>query len=498
MITKRPFPDNENNESDVEQSEHEEVSTLRQIETGNLLDLISRFLESAGNVLLIQGPPGAGKTTLALELLQRVRAARIGHNEISPTRVYIPSRVSHTKLRKHFPWMRDMIDASPSNGKVDNLGEGLQRVRLSDPDDVFNKILTLKRSHLRGLMVIDSWEGALRNMSEDGRRMIESAMLSDPDDSKVGVVLTSEGGRIGELPNLVDGILTLSLTELDGRRLRTLVVNKLRGLRIRSDRGLFSLENGRFVLLPKTKFDKEPPVKATILSPNPHTNASFSTGSRDLDRMLYGGIKKGAFVLIDVSNTVQTIGVRLLLRTINANFVNQGGSCFIVPFSTISSDNVADALRPVIGNETLEERVRIAEFNQSVPPKKWRVLLKGKVSDDFTLFNKCWEGLETVSASRMLVIDFDKIVQIYGDDLMLPGLATMGASIRDSGAVTLALASQPNRMKEAFLRTADYYLKIENINDTMIIYGVKPFTNIHGIEFAFDKGYPSLNLTEIV
>jgi len=31
----------------------------------------------------------------------------------------------------------------------------------------------------------------------------------------------------------------------------------------------------------------------------------------------------------------------------------------------------------------------------------------------------------------MLVIDFDKIVQIYGDDLMLPGLATMGASIRD-------------------------------------------------------------------
>jgi hypothetical protein len=118
--------------------------------------------------------------------------------------------------------------------------------------------------------------------------------------------------------------------------------------------------------------------------------------------------------------------------------------------------------------------------------------------DDFTLFNNYWKELETVSASRMLVIDFDKIVQIYGDDLMLPGLATMGASIRDSGAVTLALSSQANKMKEAFLRTADYYLKVEIINDTMIIYGVKPFTNIHGIEFAFDRGYPSLNLTEIV
>ena len=435
---------------------------------------------------------------MALELLGRVRAARIGRNEVPPTRVYIPSRVSHAKLRKHFSWMRDMVDPSPSNSTSDDPSEGLHRVRLSDADDIFNKILTMKRSMLRGLMVIDSWEGALRNMSEDGRRMIESAILSDPDDSMMGVVLISEGGRIGDLPNLVDGILTLSSSELDGRRLRTIVVNKLRGLRVQLDRGLFSLENGRFVLLPKTKVDKEPPTKPTILSPVSHTNTSFSTGSRDFDRMLNGGIRKGAFVLIDVNNTVPTNGVRLLLRIINANFVNQGGSCFIVPFSTISSDNVADALRPVVGGESLEERVRIAEFNQAVPPRKWRVQLKGKVMDDFTLFDNVWKELETASTSRMLVIDFDKIVQIYGDDLMLPGLATMGASIRDSGAVTLALASQANKMKEAFLRTADYYLRIESINDTMIIYGVKPFTNIHGIEFAFDKGYPSLNLTEIV
>ena len=391
-----------------------------------------------------------------------------------------------------------MVDPSTSNSTADDPSEGLHRVRLSDADDIFNKILTMKRSKLRGLMVIDSWEGALRNMSEDGRRMIESAILSDPDDSMMGVVLISEGGRIGDLPNLVDGILTLSSSELDGRRLRTIVVNKLRGLRVQLDRGLFSLENGRFVLLPKTKFDKGPPTEPTILSPVSHTNISFSTGSRDFDRMLNGGIKKGAFVLIDVNNTVPTNGVRLLLRIIIANFVNQGGLCFIVPFSTISSDNVADALRPVVGSESLEERVRIAEFNQAVPPRKWRVQLKGKVMDDFTLFNNFWKELETASASRMLVIDFDKIVQIYGDDLMLPGLATMGASIRDSGAVTLALASQANKMKEAFLRTADYYLRIESINDTMIIYGVKPFTNIHGIEFAFDKGYPSLNLTEIV
>jgi len=64
--------------------------------------------------------------------------------------------------------------------------------------------------------------------------------------------------------------------------------------------------------------------------------------------------------------------------------------------------------------------------------------------------------------------------------------------------VTLALASQQNKLREAVLRTDDYYLKIESINDTMITCVVKPFTNIHGIEFAFDKRYPTLTLTEIV
>src|SRR5881397_1648082 len=263
--------------SPIQQFDEGETLPAKRSGTDDILNLISKFLESAGNVLLIQGPPGAGKTTLALELLQRVRATRLGGSEIPPTRLYVPSRASPRKLRKHFPWIHEMHDPLSTKASTDNSSMDAEGIRVSDADDVFNKILNIKRSTLKGLMVIDSWEGALRNMSEDGRRMIESAILSDPDDSMMGVVLISEGGRIGDLPNLVDGILTLSSSELDGRRLRTIVVNKLRGLRVQLDRGLFSLENGRFVLMPKTRVDKEPPTKPTILSPVSHTNTSFST-----------------------------------------------------------------------------------------------------------------------------------------------------------------------------------------------------------------------------
>ena len=477
--------------------ESETVQTKRAGADG-ILNLISKFLESAGNVLLIQGPPGAGKTTLALELLQRVQATRMGSTVVPPARFYVPSRIPPNKLRKHFPWIHEMHDPFSKMTSPDSSMEGSAEIQVSEADDVFNKVLTLKRSRLRGLIVIDSWEGALRNTSEDGRRMIESAILSDPDDNRVGVVLVSESGRVGELPNLVDGIVTLSSSELDGRRMRTIVVNKLRGLRVKSDRALFSLDKGKYSLLANTKFDDDASAKPNILSPVPHTQSSFSTGSRDLDAMLKGGIRRGSSILVHVNNTVPTMGVRLLLRIINANFINQGGSSFIVPFSTLSSDSVAESLRPLIGDDSLNQRVRIAEYNQNLPPKNWRVQLNGKVMDDFTLFSNIWKELETASSSIILAIDFDRLVQVYGDDLMLPSLANIGARMRDAGAVTLAVASDPNKITEAFLRTADYYLKIESINDTMVVYGVKPFTNVHGVEFAFDKGYPSLKLTEIV
>src|SRR5713101_2618813 len=480
-----------------EELRQDETTSTREFGADDLLYLISEFLQTGGNVLLIQGPPGVGKTTLALELLQRAQATRLGHAEIPPARLYVPSRGSPYKLRKHFPWIQNISD--PYSKKISNNdSDSSVEIRVSEPDDVFNKILTLKRSKLRGLMVIDSWEGALRNTSEDGRRMIESAILSDPDDNRVGVVLVSEGGRVGDLPNLVDGIVTLSSSELDGRRLRTIVVNKLRGQRVKSDRALFSLDKGKFKLLPNTQFESDSSKRPHILSPVPHTESFFSTGSQDLDIMLKGGIRRGSSILIDVNNTVPTMGVRLLLRIINANFVNQGGFSCIVPFSTVSSENVAESLRPIIGETTFNERVRIMEYNQELPPEKWRVLLKGNPLDDFTLFGKIWKEVETDSSSIILAIDLDKLVQVYGDNLTLPSLANLGASIRDAGAVTLAVASEPNKIREAFLRTADYYLKVESINDTMVIYGVKPFTNVHGVEFGYDRGYPILKLTEIV
>lgn len=494
MITKSDPSGTEEMVQDVEP----ECATTNQSDQSGLLDLIMKFLESTGNVLLLQGPPGTGKTTLALEILRGMGGVRIGTRTLPPNRLYISSRVSPPKLRKHFPWINEVVD--PVSGKTARAGlaEGIEDFKVSQADSLLGKILAMKQSRQRSIIVVDSWEGALRNTTEEGRRMLESAILSEPDESRVGVVLVSEGGRTNELAHLVDGVVTLSLTEIEGRRIRTLSVNKLRGLMVTTGQGLFTLDKGRFTLLSSTELIVKAAARPKIPQPTTHSETMFSTGSPDLDQMLNGGVRKGSSLLVDLDNTVSILETRLLLRIIIANFVNQGGASIIVPSSTISSQNVADALGGCVGEMALEERVRIVEFNKTLSAKKWRLQVKGSLEVDAALVGACWRELSSKSSSIVVASDFDKIAQVYGEDLFLPGLADLGATIRDSGAMNIGIASRRTKLRDDFLRTADYNIRMQNVNGSLVIYGVKPFTNVYGANFTFEKGYPRLRLSQIV
>ena len=166
--------------------------------------------------------------------------------------------------------------------------------------------------------------------------------------------------------------------------MRSVVVNKLRGFRLPRQGALFSLDAGKFTLLPRVEFhfDRNGSMNPRLLSPVRNTQDSYSTGSPDLDVLLDGGIRKGSSLLLDVNSTVSPHSVKLLLDIMAANFINQGGTAFIIPYSIFSSQNVAESLKAYVGDSVLNDRVRIAEFNQTLPDEKWRVKLTGKLLED--------------------------------------------------------------------------------------------------------------------
>jgi len=453
-----------------------------------MMNLLLKFLETPGNVLLIQGAPGTGKTTLALEILYAIRDSH---------RVYASTRVSPVKLRTQFPWIDEVIDSMSGRSSKANWNSEFQDLRGSDTDSVLSKIIRLKQAKQRSVLVVDSWEGAMRNSTPEGRKMLETAILSELDQTKVSVILVSENGEADRLGYLVDGVVTLEQNKLDRRRMRALEVEKLRGFRVGNQHFPFSLEGGRFTFMNEEQLEGPPSILRTpenIL----HTATHYSTGSSQLDELLGGGVRKGAFFLIDSENTVSPQSLRLLVNMMRSNFVNQGGACFSVSTGSFSSENLAESLRPYIGDKALEERVRILEFNSQLPSKPWILKPRGGQLRDLAESYKAWDVLKETAMGMMVTFDFDRLVQTYGEDLTLPGFAEIEEGLRDDQTFSIGISSRPTKLRDEFLRQADYHIKLQDWNGHLLIYGVKPFTQVHGATYSFDKGYPSLDLVEIV
>src|SRR6266581_8321453 len=129
----------------VDQSEREPTYAGHG-DRSSLMDLLMKFLESSGNILLIRGSPGTGKTTLALELLRRMEGPRIGQRTVPPNRLYISSRVSPPRLRKHFPWLNEVVDSISGRTAKGNVPEGVNDFRVSQADSILSKVLNMKHS----------------------------------------------------------------------------------------------------------------------------------------------------------------------------------------------------------------------------------------------------------------------------------------------------------------------------------------------------------------
>ena len=122
----------------------------------------------------------------------------------------------------------------------------------------------------------------------------------------------SEAERADNLGYLVDGVVTLKQNELEGRRVRSLGIDKLRGFKVENQYSPFSLDKGRFTFLDE-EYENGPPTLVRNPEKVPHTETHFSTGSRELDQLIGGGVRKGSFFMIDTDSNVAPQSLRLSL-----------------------------------------------------------------------------------------------------------------------------------------------------------------------------------------
>ena len=103
--------------------------------------------------------------------------------------------------------------------------------------------------------------------------------MSELDQTKVSVILVSEAARAENLGYLVDGVVTLEQNELDGRRIRSLGIDKLRGFKVQNQHTPFSLAKGRFTFL-EEEYENGPPsmLEAPIECHTPRPTIRLEVG----------------------------------------------------------------------------------------------------------------------------------------------------------------------------------------------------------------------------
>lgn len=253
-----------------------------------LLQLFSRFFkQDFGNSLIIKGKPGAGKTTFALELLDNIRK--------DVPIYYLTTRFSEDPLITKFPWLPDVTSGNRSRnreavemseafkGNLQILERMIEEGRLSvgrnndgSPGLVLNieELLPELESlysfvdiniNSRPIIVVDSIE-ALAEKYEIDIKLLFSIIQKDlVEGSGANIVLIMEQFMESPMEYYADGVVTMSYNLVNNFLIRTVILEKLRGVSIGSNPVyIYSLEGGRFhsfsrnaISYPKTRVPVE-------------------------------------------------------------------------------------------------------------------------------------------------------------------------------------------------------------------------------------------------
>lgn len=461
---------------------------------GNPPDDLYEYLKRKGHVL-IKGDAGTGKTTLALELLRMLGVGGKG--------VYLSTRVSPSELYAQFPWLEEIVKPehmvsttyAPDETKFDD-------IRLGDAKYILEKVLDAREALKTPVIVFDTWDGLAKEIEEKERAKIEKTIMVILDASDASAIFVSEEPMKTTIDYLVDGIVILSQSELDGRRIRDIELNKLRGKRISHHRLLFTLNDGRFRCFPP--YERKTIEKTRKWKPVPDSKDYFSTGSEDLDKILGGGYPRGSYVVLEADANVPISARGDVTYSVIRNFLsqNRGVTCF--PIGGSSSGVIESYVAPYIERKRLNKYLRIYEIANGgkgqAKPHIVPLSAEADMDKDYKLWIETQDELRERTGQQLLksygldtlesryIEAPEKLFKVVGLDII--NCIAMGGLVLSVGSSGLTITHRAVNMAEVHLRMVKRC-------GSIIIYGVKPETVLNVLETDVSMGYPKIRLTPI-
>jgi KaiC/GvpD/RAD55 family RecA-like ATPase len=514
-------------------------------------ELLSFFRSIGGHSLLIKGDAGTGKTTLALQLIEelaeeqpdyymstrvsdealyrqfpwleekakRNQVLRMGRAFLSKTKIKLPhDPSSDPKLRVAKDLLRAL--STPDSARVVARSELLKLEGQIEAGDIGREGALIKpeldeetmvldigailpelelaydvvEANLpkKTFMVLDSIDALAERYGFDPHRIMSTLQTDLVEKTGANITYVMETSAKNIYDYMGDGVVRLYNEQDDGRRVRELIIEKLRGQRVDRWKYPFTLVDGRLRVFENywLKMPDEMEKHASVPDPS---KESLSTGNPSLDQMLKGGLPRGSLALLEIGEGVPQECVRALEYVMIADFLSKRRGVVWFPLFAINYSVLERHMKRLVGKDNLPFLKILDKDSEITKGFDFVSVIEGSDATQDLRLNNLRYLLSSAQEPFLSVLGFDALESAYGPDL-LPQVNVHMEAMKRTGSVVLAEATSDSACLKQLGHRAHIHLKLESLAGTVMLCGQKPHTTYHYLDFegVKDKITPEL------
>lgn len=465
---------------------------------------VQKFLETDGNtILLIRGEAGTGKTIFSLELVNF-------YAKMVPA-FYFTSRVDVPSLFGQFPWIRENIGEDLI---FDITRSSARRIKKHKLEFSFSTIqeflqniyLLLEEAGMekKKVVVIDSID-ALSELFDLPMNKIITGLQDVAINANTKFIVISETVGAKDIEYLSDGVITLIKEYHDNRILRSLIIDKLRGVEVKSSIYFFTLKDGRIMFLENyPMFISAIDVKAKHPIINDREGSrffernAFSTGNNDFDKIIKG-YQKGSFVVFQVDKTVIWSNILDIVSHTVENFLLQNRGVIIVPTSGFSPIYFRNMFSRLVGPEVFEENciVFMPGLHESTE-YKWLKSVSPTPEDVYNGIMDTYNDFTKRFKEVLVLLGMDFFEAYFGPQQTERIVMKIISIVKIDQNLAIGLVNQDSPITTKLVRMSDYIFNVFSRSGKLFMYGVLPATNILNINLDVSGPHPITRYIEIL